>query len=282
MKSFSNIQEGANSLLSDTIKILNENDVNYIIVGGWSPFLLNSGEIVHPGTKDVDILFEVGYKEKELKDISQTFIDSGFILSAKHDFQLFKKIKVNDYEMIYNIDLLHPHETSWKKKTYVDHLELDLPASKYQSKNFMIKSIALPNSSILFDSFFVDHEIDFPLSDGTSSTQKMKLMSELGCLITKSQSVKVEKRFRDSFDIYLSIAQSQDLDDLVRKTLSLRKTNREVYNSLYGIREVFENGTMFSNASNFFELSEVSFNSTMTEFIEKTRLNEEAENIDLR
>mgnify|MGYP003668689556 FL=1 len=201
-KSIENIQEGANSLLADTFHIMNSNKINYIIVGGWSPYLLNSTEIIHPGTKDVDILFERGYEKENLKGIIETFISQGFLLYAKHDFQLFKKIQVNDYEFIYNIDILHPYETKWESEIFVDHLELDFPADKYQNHNFKMKSIALPDSNVLFDNLFTEFEIDFPLSHGDKTIQNVRLMSELGCLITKSKSVKIKKGLEIHWNLF--------------------------------------------------------------------------------
>ncbi len=273
-----NIQEGANILLAETINILTENNVNYIVVGGWSPYLLNSTEIKHPGTKDVDILFENGYEKDNLKDIILKFIDSGFILSAKHDFQLFKKIKVRNYDFIYNIDLLHPSETEWDTEIFIDHLELDVPSDEYRNENFKMKSIALPDSNFLFEGHFVDFSIDFKLSNGDKVRQEVRLMDELGCLLTKSKSVKIVKRFRDSLDIYLAIKQSQDYNKLVDSTLELKLKNRTIYNSLYGIREAFEKRVLFKNTKKYIDIEEKDFNNTISDFINSVGLNEKAEN----
>ena len=119
MRDTETIQDGAYTLLADTIKILNEEKMNYIIVGGWSPFLLNDNPIKHPGTKDVDILFSHAYEKGNLEEIITKLLKSNFILSAKHDFQLFRKITVKGKEFVYNIDLLHPYETRWKSEKYV-------------------------------------------------------------------------------------------------------------------------------------------------------------------
>lgn len=65
--------------------------VEYIIVGGWSPFLLNANPIPHPGTKDVDVLFKSGTKQGELKSLIEDFIQKEFIQSAKDTFTKFFK-----------------------------------------------------------------------------------------------------------------------------------------------------------------------------------------------
>lgn len=138
---FNNLQDGAFGLLAETADILNRNKIKYIIVGGWSPLLLNDNPIAHPGTKDVDILFENGYRKKELGEIILKFIDSGFLLSAKHDFQLFKEIEVQGNKFIYNIDLLHPTETQKPEEIYVDHIDLEIPSDKYQSNTFKVNQL---------------------------------------------------------------------------------------------------------------------------------------------
>lgn len=265
-----NIQEGAKILLKDTAKILNENAVNYIIVGGWSPYLLNSTEIKHPGTKDVDILFENAYKPEELKNIISKFIESGFILSAKHDFQLFKKIPVREFEFIYNIDILHPSETTWETEIFIDHIELDVPKDEFQDENFKMKSIMLPDSNFLFDGHYSKY--------GLTDTIDINLMNELGCILTKSKSVNIPKRFRDSLDIFLAIHQCRDYEGLVSSTLKLKEDNLPVYNSLYGIREAYENLTLFSNTNRYTDISKEDFDKIILKFFEDTELNLPASN----
>ncbi len=265
-----NIQEGAKILLTDTAKILNENAVNYIIVGGWSPYLLNSTAIRHPGTKDVDILFENAYKPEELKEIISKFIDAGFILSAKHDFQLFKKIPVRDFEFIYNIDILHPSETTWETEIFIDHIELDVPKDEFQDENFKMKSIMLPDSNFLFDGHYSKYEL--------TDSIKINLMNELGCLLTKSKSVNIAKRFRDSLDIFLAIHQCRDYDNLISSTLELKANNLAVYNSLYGIREAFENNSLFLNTQRYTDITKNDFDQTILKFFKDTELNQPATN----
>jgi hypothetical protein len=265
-----NIQDGAKILLNETAKILNENSVNYIIVGGWSPYLLNSTEIKHPGTKDVDILFENAYKQEELKEIISKFIDSGFILSAKHDFQLFKKIPVRDYEFIFNIDILHPSETNWETEIFIDQIELDIPKDEYQNENFKMKSIMLPDSNFLFDGHYSNYELTSSLS--------INLMNELGCLLTKSKSVNIQKRFRDSLDVFLAIHQCRDYENLVSTTLKLKTENLPVYNSLYGIREAFDKSTLFANTIRYTEISKAEFDKTILKFFKDVELDQSASN----
>ena len=48
-----NLLAGAKGLLGDCVRLLTSIKTDYIIVGGWSPLLLNTGEIKHPDRKSV-------------------------------------------------------------------------------------------------------------------------------------------------------------------------------------------------------------------------------------
>lgn len=280
MAEYADIQSGAFGLLYDTTKLLNELGVKYIIVGGWSPFLLNSKPIAHPGTKDVDVLFDGAYEKGKLKEVITGFLENGFILSAKHDFQLFKPIMVSGQSFVYNVDLLHPLETIKPKDIYVEHIDLAIPADKYQSRTFKMKSIALPSSQSLFDNnLFVDYDLKITTKDGNELNQKIPLMGELGTLITKSQSVSKDKRYRDSLDIYLTLKQSGNLTALINSVTKLKGTHIDTYNNLYGIRQAYEDKTLLINTIRFLnDLNKDEFIQTFENFFDKTGLNSEATN----
>ncbi|MEZ4809048.1 MAG: hypothetical protein R2819_01695 [Allomuricauda sp.] len=267
-----NLQDGAYGLLVETVDILNSNNVKYIIVGGWSPLLLNSKPITHPGTKDIDILFEYGYRKKELGDIILKFINSGFLLSAKHDFQLFKEITVQGKKFIYNIDLLHPIETQKPNEIYVDHIDLGIPSDKYQSNTFKLKSIALPSSQALFD-----NKLSTPYKiKSINGHVTVNLMDEIGTLITKSQSLKIAKRFRDSLDIYLAITQNRD-EKFYYTLKKLKDKVPDTFNTLYGIKEFYDTGNMYFNIQHYLPNLDMSvYSEKMEFFFEKSSLNKKA------
>jgi hypothetical protein len=280
MTEYTDIQTGAYGLLYDTTKLLNGLGVKYIVIGGWTPFLLNSTPILHPGTKDVDVLFDGAYEKGKLKEVITAFLENGFILSAKHEFQLFKSIKVSGQSFVYNVDLLHPLETIKPKDIYVEHIDLSIPADKYKSRTFKMKSIALPSSQSLFDSnLFISYDLTITTKDGSELKQKIPLMGELGTLITKSQSVSKDKRYRDSLDIYLTLKQSCDLTALIKSVNKLKETHIGTFNNLYGIRQAYDDKTLLSNTYRFLnDLEENEFKKTFENFFEKTGLNNEATN----
>lgn len=213
MKQLNSMLEGAEQLLCDTATILNKSKLNYIIIGGWSSYLLNKNEkIKHPGTKDVDILFEDSTIKCTLTEIIKMFLDNKFLVSAKHDFQLFKIYTIRGKEFVYNIDLLHPSESRNNPQMFVDHLDLDI--LDYDNiSNKQIKSIVLPSSSIFFNGFIENYKCNF-FEDEEHS--EIKLLDNAGLILSKCESVSSSKRPRDSFDIYLAFNQP-DSDKLINK-----------------------------------------------------------------
>lgn len=193
------IRDGALALLKDTTKILSSfPNLEYMVIGGWCPVLRNTSKIEHPGTLDVDILFKESYKSGYLENVIKSFINTGFMPSAKHHFQLLKLKVINGERVIYNVDILHPNMTEYSDQIwmFVDHLELDVPLNNSEKELKRMMSIVLPNSEILFREGLFD---EFSLSG-----EVFKLVSFLGMFITKMDSCQKQKRERDSFDIYLA------------------------------------------------------------------------------
>ncbi len=192
------IQDGSLALLKDASKSLSKHkDKRYVIIGGWCPFLRNKHQISHPGTLDVDILFEEGYRSGSIAEVIETFLEDGFFPSAKHAFQLLKPFKIKGKSFVYNIDLLHPNMSEEKDimGMFVDHLDLDVPLRNDSTETKMKKSIVLPNSKIIFEeNLFNEFECD---------GQTFNLVDWNGMFLTKIDSCQKQKRERDSFDIYL-------------------------------------------------------------------------------
>ncbi|AUH70813.2 hypothetical protein CAB17_01165 [Legionella sainthelensi] len=172
--------------------------LNIWYIGGWCPVLRNTSKIKHPGTLDVDILFKESYKSGYLQNVIKSFINTGFMPSAKHPFQLLKPKEINGERIIYNVDILHPNMTEYSDQIgmFVDHLELDVPLNNSEKELKKMMSIVLPNSEILFREGLFD--------EFSRSGEVFKLVSFLGMFITKMDSCQKQKRERDSFDIYLA------------------------------------------------------------------------------
>jgi hypothetical protein len=198
----STVLDAAKALLVETVDILNREGANYVVVGGWSPFLRNKTPHAHPGTKDVDILFSDASAEGGIEKIVEAFLSAGFMVSAKHDFQVIKEVNVAGRLLAFNVDLLHPSETVHNPELLVDHLNLHIKDSEIGDDKF-VRSIVLPSSQILFEKdMWSPINVKCPL---TGKNIDVPLITETGCVLSKCESVSAEKRKRDSFDIYLSI-----------------------------------------------------------------------------
>lgn len=248
MTNYKTLLDGARGLLGDCVKILSGINKNYVIVGGWSPFLLNSGKIKHPGTHDVDLLFSDGKSEGELKDIFQLFLNNGYMTSAKHNFQLLKIILVEDHKFVYNVDFLHSSDNQGNSDMFVDHLKLPIPLNEYQDSTYMQMSIKAPKSEVIFsEKLYEDIEQEFILPDDRKEKFSFPLINEAGLIITKSDSVKQVKRKRDSLDIYLAIKQARKYENLVLTFKEIKNNNGDLFNTLYGIKEAINKNDMVNN-----------------------------------
>jgi hypothetical protein len=118
------IVEGSKALLKETLNILDSSRDKVIIVGGWGPYLRHP--TLHPGTRDVDVLFPADYSKETMMVVLERFLENGFVISAKHDFQLCKAYEVGNRSYIFNVDLLHPTEGKLNKVDFIDLMDLDV------------------------------------------------------------------------------------------------------------------------------------------------------------
>lgn len=228
------ILDGARCLLGECCEILNRSKVEYIIVGGWSPFLLNSNGYLHPGTKDVDVLFKKGLITNQLETVINEFLKNDFLQSAKHPFQLLKTIDIHDHKFVYNIDLLHPDDQEKKSDMFVDHIDFPIKESEIIDVNYKGKTIRLPKSDLFFTSFYDKVSHDFLLLNGETKNIEFDLLNESGLILSKLKSVFNEKRTRDAYDIYLAIEYNRDYQNSIRKLKDIISKNTLV-------KESFEN-----------------------------------------
>lgn len=102
-------------------------------------------------------------------------------------------------------------------------------------------------------------------------------MNEIGTLLTKSQSLKISKRFRDSLDIYLAITQNNN-KEFYSELKKLKNKDPVSFNTFYGIKEFYDNGTnMYINTHKYIpDLEMKIFKEEMELFFEKSGLNKKA------
>jgi len=250
MTNYSSLLQGARGLLGDCCRVLEGIDLEYAIIGGWSPYLLNSTTFKHPGTHDVDLLFKDGEKEGALEHVVEKFISEGFVPSAKHNFQLLKVLEVAGTKFVYNVDLLHSSDNNRKKNMFVDHLNLPVPLTENCSQTYKAKSIMAPHSAVIFSErlYEIQEEMFILPDNGKEAKLRFSLINEAGLIVTKTSSVKQVKRPRDSFDIYVAIKQARNYSTLVNIFQEIKYKNGDLFNTLYGIREALRENGMAYNA----------------------------------
>lgn len=232
MHSYDDVLSAAQGLLGEVITTVESTGLEYAIVGGWSPYLRNNPThtgLTHPGTKDVDVLFLEGCEKSGLEDAVRKFLDRGYMVSAKHDFQLFRSLRVGDHELVFNVDFLHPLEGKANSELFVDHFDLGIPESKFykEVKNKKAKSIALEYSKYIFNGFVKPFSITTILPDGNDKAVIVPLIDESGLILSKAKSISAPKRHRDAFDIYLAMRQP-NIEKTIKKLITACQQTKDL------------------------------------------------------
>jgi hypothetical protein len=202
---FPTMQEAVEALLADVTNFINSTGIEYLVVGGWSAYLRNRSAYSHPGTRDIDILFSDGGIENNLEEVIRGLLKQGYQVSAKHDFQLLRSINVSGHDLVFNVDLLHPSESVHNPEMMVDHFDLGIKDNEL-AEGKAVRSIVLPSSALLFyEGFSETYELQTRNLQGENVTLSFPLLGHAGLVLSKCESVKVVKRPRDAFDIFLAV-----------------------------------------------------------------------------
>ena len=229
---FDNLQDGIWAVLGEAVSLAKASEFPFAVIGGWSPLLLNSGPIRHPGTRDVDLLFSRGKEIGALRDVFKAFVSAGYLPSAKHPFQLIRVMKVGRRRIAFNVDFLHPDEKDKSADMFVDHHDLDLWLDEHRLGKLLVKSVVTPVSQFIFDGHVEVLHRKIRLPDGKRRVIDIPIMDELGTLVTKAESVKSPKRQRDALDIYLAVAQARNRSTLVSNAHALEKSHGTAFHAL--------------------------------------------------
>jgi hypothetical protein len=232
---FESLEEARVALLCNAVRLASSSSESFAVIGGWSPFLLNSAPIPHPGTADVDLLFAEGVTPGRLKRAYELFLAAGYHPSAKHPFQLVQIIKVGAEELAFNIDILHPNEQG-RRGMFADHIELPVPLTPFLKQQLRMKSIAVPASRFIFTYQRIRTvSVEQTASSGEKMATAVPVMDEAGLIVTKSYSFRNPKRSRDLFDIYLAVKQCGDRPEVTSFLRRLKKEVPDTFNTLHAI-----------------------------------------------
>ncbi|WP_428329327.1 nucleotidyl transferase AbiEii/AbiGii toxin family protein [Mucilaginibacter sp.] len=196
------IIEGARKLLIESLSLLGHSKEDVIIVGGWGPYLRHQD--IHPGTKDVDILFPESYSKEQIQGLLEHFLDNDFFINAKHDFQLCRAYQIGNRRYIYNVDLLHPTEGKINKVDFINIMDLDITVD-----GIIVKPIITIN--ILHGDVMYSEKL---FEKVTFQDQTFNVLDGAGIVISKIDSCTNKKRPRDIFDIYLSLKEPNVIEKL--------------------------------------------------------------------
>ena len=201
-----NMFVGSQNLLYDVCDALKDND--FIVVGGWSPyFICKENGINHPGTKDVDLLFnDKEMEDDDWKGIIECLKQKQFIPSAKHPFQLLKEYEIERKKFLFNVDLMHPCKQGFERKEVEIIDRYDYGVLGYGRCSYHSGTINLLRSQYFFENEFNDKKsVQVQLLDGCCKQIEVQLLSPAGVIVSKAESYDNPKRLRDSLDIFVSI-----------------------------------------------------------------------------
>lgn len=238
--SFNDLNSACKGLLVTAAEVLNSTGLKYVVAGGWVPILADRSHptLAHPGTRDVDVLLTD--EETAVAKAASALLAAGFRPSAKHEFQLLRDAKVGEREFVFNIDLMHPAESTEELEMYNDIFDLGVPDKYDPTQSRHLKSIAFSSSSIIFEeNLFEDICINAPNLDGVERSVKIRILSPAAAILSKCESVAVPKRTRDAFDIYYMVSGSRGKSyaDGLR---SLANKNEQVKKHLQNLRAFLE------------------------------------------
>jgi hypothetical protein len=186
------INEGARIILEESVGLLDEHLSNVVIIGGWGPFLRNQDH--HPGTRDVDVLFPEFYDRDTPAAVIMRFLDKGYLVSAKHNFQILKPLRVGARKYLYNVDFLHPVIERTDVVEFEDVINLDVTIDGYIVKT--VQTVCILRGDLVFrENLYTQFDI---------AGKKVPLLNDLGVVITKLKSCREPKRPRDIYDVVLA------------------------------------------------------------------------------
>jgi len=181
---YSTDSDAAFALLLDATQILIDCNVDFVIVGGWVPFLFHAHRFGHPGTYDVDVLLN----ERSLDDgtfdaAGEQFLGKGYLRAVKNKFQAHRIIPVNKEQLVFHVDFLNERNPGE---------ELDLVGGRGK-----LQSIYTEAMKAVFK------------YEGYRTHQKVKdvrFPSAETFIASKAMAATVKKRRRDAFDVFVTAA----------------------------------------------------------------------------
>lgn len=232
---FQHKMEAIKAVLLETCQVLSTAQVQFVVAGGWVPYLREGNQSLrHPGTNDVDILFNDD--RKPIRGAVEALLGAGYLPSAKHPFQLLKELPVAHERFVFNVDLMHPIEGGAEPDMFQDIIDLGIRADYDSLETHVVKSICFPSSRIVFDEkLWSLVTVSGTSAAGGATSVGVPLVDEAGLILSKCASVSKEKRDRDSFDIYFLLSGARGAT-IASRLLSLADRFPQVEDQLSKLR----------------------------------------------
>ena len=217
--SFEDEQSAALFLLRESTGLLTENCVNFVVVGGWAPFLFHRHRFGHPGTFDVDVLLEsISLDNGTFSRATDAMLSAGYLRAAKNDFQAHRILRVRNEEIIFHVDFLNDQHPG--------------NAIELVSGNGRVRSIYTPVMEAILKYGQFRFAPDTALPD-------VRFPSPQTFIASKAAATRVAKRTRDAFDVFITIADQdsssfdQHWDTLVKTDGLFQDANDDLWEAVH-------------------------------------------------
>jgi hypothetical protein len=180
---FVNELAAASFLLAESTTTLHRHGVQFVVVGGWSPYLFHAQPFGHPGTYDVDVLLHTdSLGDGSFERASEELLVSGYLRAPKNVFQAHRVLKVHGESFVFHVDFLNEKDPGGA---------LELVSGKGRMKSVYTKAM----KAVFKYKNYRYHP----------SVPGIAFPSPESFVVTKAPAVAVKKRKRDAFDIFLTI-----------------------------------------------------------------------------
>lgn len=189
-KKYAHDTDASSALLQEVSGTLLKCDVDFVVVGGWVPFLFHSARYGHPGTFDVDILLNAAsLDDGTFRTATEKLLATGYLRAVKNTFQAHRIIRVAGEDLVFHVDFLNERNPD---------NELNLVSGTGK-----LRSIYTPAMKAVFKYERYRNHSDF---------KDVRFPSVETFIATKAVATTVRKRLRDAFDIFVSVADQEPAD----------------------------------------------------------------------
>jgi hypothetical protein len=216
---FSDELSAARFVLREAAEALTASGVQFVVIGGWAPYLLHRDRFGHPGTFDVDVLLDsASLDDGSFDRATEHLLGNSYLRAAKNNFQAHRILRIGNEDLVFHVDFLnerHPGNT------------VELIGGKGR-----LHSIYTPAMAAVFRYQNYRFAPDSDLAE-------IRLPSVETFIASKAAAAIATKRTRDAFDVFVTVL-DQDGPTLAARWRSLvandglfRDANDALWSAVY-------------------------------------------------